>query len=109
MDLENIVKVPYLAIGAIGGALSVLFGENKPKTFKEYLKACSFVLAGAIATNFLTPLVFYFVPDLVGLEHPIAFVIGLLGIGVVKAVLRVIDMFYTDFFGTVKKVRDIFK
>ena len=108
MDMESLFKLPYLVVGAIGGSLSVLFGENKPKTVTEFGKVSLFVMAGAVLTNFLTPLVFYLVPTTVDFEHPIAFVVGLLGIGVVKAVLKVITMLNSDFFGTVKKVKEIF-
>ncbi|QQV90424.1 hypothetical protein Harreka1_17 [Olleya phage Harreka_1] len=106
--MEGYVKLPLIIIGAIGGALSVLFGENKPRTLREYLKATSFVFAGAIVTNFLTPLAMHFIPSLVGLESAVAFIVGLFGVGVVKALFNVVKMLTTDFFGTIKKFKEIF-
>lgn len=107
--MDGFIKTPLLIIGAIGGALSVLFGTDKPRTVKEYLKATLFVLAGAIITNFLTPLIIHLMPSLDGLEHAIAFVFGLFGIGVVKALFNLIELLQNDFFGTLKNIRNIFK
>lgn len=106
--MENYIKAPLIIIGAIGGALSVLFGTQKPRTVKEYLKATSFIFAGAIITNFLTPLSIHLMPSLAGLESAVAFIVGLFGVGVVKALFGVVSMLSSDFFGTVKKFKEIF-
>lgn len=106
--MEGYIKIPLLVIGAIGGAMSVIFGDKKPKTVGEYIKASSFVLAGAIVTNFLTPLAIHLMPSLNGLESAVAFIVGLFGVGVVKALFNVVKMLTTDFFGTVRKFKELF-
>lgn len=104
--MDGFIKTPLLIIGAIGGAMSVLFGANKPTDFRGYIKASLFVFAGAVITNFLTPLSIHLMPSLDGLEYSIAFIVGLFGVGVVKALFSVVTMLSTDFFGTIKKIKD---
>lgn len=109
MDMESLFKVPYLAVGAIGGAISIIFGENKPKTLRQWIKSTSFVLSGAIITNFVTPLIMHLMPKFADFEYSIAFIFGLLGIGIVKAIFNVIKKLNNDPFGTLKDIKNIFK
>lgn len=109
MDMDSLFKVPLLAVGAIGGAISMLFGDKKPQTIREWSKSAVFVLAGAVITNFITPLLLHWFPSINEFEYSIAFVFGLLGIGIVKAIFNVVKQLNTDFFGTIKNIKNIFK
>lgn len=109
MEVESLFKVPYLVVGSIGGAVSIMLGENKPKTLREYFKSTALVLSGAVITNFLTPFSIKLLPILEGVEHGAGLVIGLFGIGVVSALLKVTKDLRTDFWGTLKKAKDLFK
>ncbi len=109
MDIDAIFKVPYLIVGAIGGAISIVFGDKKPKTLREYTKASAFIMAGAIITNFLTPLAIKIVPLLDGVEHGTSLIIGLFGIGMAQALFKVLNDLKTDFYGTIRKLKDMFK
>lgn len=107
MDIDTLFKTPLLIVGAIGSSLTVLSGDKKPKTFKEYLKVTGLILSGSIITNFLTPLLIHYVPSLQNLEASAGLVVGLFGIGVIGAILKVITKLNTDFFGTIKSFKDI--
>lgn len=109
MEMEGLFKIPLLIVGAIGGGLGILFGQDKPKTPREWIKASIFVGAGAVITNFLTPLVLHWFPSFINLEYSIALIVGLFGIGIVKALFNVVKMLNTDFFGTIDKIKGIFK
>lgn len=109
MDIDGLFKIPYIVVGAIGGAVSVVFGKKKPKTLREYFKATSFIFGGAIITNFLTPLAIKLVPILEGVEHGTSLVIGLFGIGIVEVIYKVLYDLLTDFYGTIRKIKNILK
>lgn len=105
MDMEGIFKIPLLVVGAIGGALGIVFGQQKPRTFKEWMKAVVFVCSGAIITNFLTPLVLHLFPDLLNLEYSVALIVGLFGIGIVMSLFNILNMLKDDVFGTIDKIK----
>lgn len=109
MDIDGLFKIPYIVVGAIGGAVSVVFGKNKPKTIRQYARSSIFILIGAVITNFLTPLIIKLIPSLEGVEHGTGLVVGLFGIGAIEAIYKVIHDLQSDPYGTIKKFKDMFK
>ncbi len=83
------IKGIHLLTGLIGGSIALIFG-GKIKTWRDQLKATVFVFAGAIVTGFVTPLVVSWRPEWIEVEHSIAFIIGILGMGIIRGVFSFI-------------------
>ena len=105
--MDGFIKAPFLILGAAGTALAILFGDKKPKTFREYIKSLGYVCGGALITNVFTPLLVKTVPLFIGFEYASAMIIGLFGIGLIRALLNLVGKLNTDFFGTLKNAKDV--
>ena len=86
------IKIGYLVTGFLGGAIALLFGV-RPKNWRDKLKAVLFVISGAILTGFVTPLVLKWAPNWAGVEYSIGFVVGLMGMGILRDIFIVIRDF----------------
>ena len=79
------LKGVYLLTGLAGGAIALLYG-GKIMTWKDKLKAVLFVIAGSVVTGFVTPLVIMWHPSWVGAEYSVAFIVGIFGMSVIRAI-----------------------
>ena len=81
------VKGIHLLTGLLAGSIALIFG-GKIKTWRDKLKAIIFVLAGAVVTGFITPLVMVWKPNWIEAEHSIAFIVGIFGMGVIRGMFQ---------------------
>jgi len=97
------VKGAHLLTGLIAGVMGLIF-NNKPRTLKEKIKAYIIVLAGAVLTGYITPLVLIKWDALLSVEHSVAFLVGLFGIGIAQGIFMVVSKFKDNPIGTAKEV-----
>tara|TARA_R110002020_G_C15686704_1_gene719420 strand:- start:101 stop:442 length:342 start_codon:yes stop_codon:yes gene_type:complete len=102
------IKGIHFVIGLIGGAVALIFGKKR-NTILDKIHALGVVIAGAVATGYITPLVFLWSPSLESAEHGIAFFIGIMGMGVIEGLLNVVNKFKIDPLGTIKNSIDVFR
>ena len=101
------LKIPHIITGVLAGLVGLIFGERATKTFKDKVKITLIVIVGAIMTGYFTPLIFLWKPRWESVEHSIAFVIGLLGMGVVEGILNIINRFSKHPIKTVREVKGV--
>ena len=99
------IKAAHLVTGIIGGAVGLLFGKPR-KGIIAKLRAIITVIVGAVVTGYVTPLIFIWKPELETVEHAIAFVVGLFGMGVIEGVFNIISKFKTN---PIESIRDLKK
>jgi hypothetical protein len=81
------VKGIHLLTGLMGGSIALIFG-GKIKTWRDKIKAIVFILAGAVVTGFITPMVILWKPQWIEAEYSIAFIVGIFGMGVIRDVFQ---------------------
>lgn len=102
------LKSMHIITGLIAGIMSLLFNK-KPKTISEKIKAYSVVIAGALVTGYLTPVILLKWNWLMSVEHSVAFCIGLFGMGIIEALFMLISKLKSNPLEVGKAIRDIFK
>lgn len=83
-------------IAAIFGSSIAMFFSKRPTTLRDWVRSVFTFLFGVISTGFLTPLiVFYFteidVKWIVEAEYSVAFVVGLLSMGVIELIFTFLN------------------
>lgn len=103
------LSLAHLVSGLIGGVVGLIFGKKTVRTAKDKLRAFFVILAGAIVTGYITPLVFMWKPSWENAEYSIGFVIGLMGMGVIEGLINLITQFKTSPIDTIKDIKDTIK
>ncbi len=100
------LKLGHVIIGLLGGAIALVFGHKRP-TFRGKVRAVFIVILGAIATGFITPAILTLHPLWVNLEHAIAFVVGIFGMGLIEALLNLVTKFKDSPINTISDIWNI--
>lgn len=100
------LKLAHILTGLLGGAVALIFGKTRP-SLKEKIRAVFIVLAGSIVTGYVTPMVLLWKPTLIGVEHGIAFLIGIFGMGVVEGLLTWLSKFRKSPVQAIKDIKNL--
>lgn len=99
------IKSAHLFAGFIGGVFVMYFGK-RPTSIREKIRAFITVILSAVCTGYLTPLIISWQPDWESVEHGLAFLVGLFGMGVLHGFFNLVTAFTYDPIGVVKNIRN---
>lgn len=102
------LKFAHLITGLIGGGIALVFGKARP-TLRDKIKAVVIVLLGAVATGYLTPLLLLWKPSLETVEHGIAFVVGIFGMGIIEGLINLVRKFQDNPMDIIKEIKQLIK
>ena len=81
------LKGIHLLTGLLGGSVALLFGR-KIKTWRDKIKAILVVLAGAVVTGYVTPLILIYKPSWESASYSIAFLVGIFGMSIIRDIFN---------------------
>ena len=103
------LSASHLVTGLIAGIVGLIFGKRSTETIRDKVKVFTVIVSGAVVTGCTTPLLFIWKPQWEVAEHSIAFMVGLLGMGIIEGFLNVVTKFKTKPVETIKEVKNILK
>ena len=108
MLLKLGIKTGHLITGFIAGLMGLMFNK-RPQNFRQKVRSYLIVLSGAIATGFLTPLIFLKWSWLKDAEYSVAFIVGLFGMGIIESLFVLIVKLKNNPLEVGKAIKNIFK